>query len=95
MSSFISGIITKLFGEKVEKRYCCKDCLCKLYSVLDGEATTDEVHYLNDHIDHCKPCYNHYQIEKSVKEVIKHKLEKRPVPTDLINSIKTKIDKNC
>jgi anti-sigma factor (TIGR02949 family) len=94
MIDFIKEVVNKLVGKKAEQRYCCKDCLCKLNLVLDGEGTEEEVLYLQEHIEGCAPCYNHYNIEKSVKEVIKHKLEQRPVPSSLIDSIRGKINKN-
>jgi len=95
MIDFIKEVVNKLVGKKAEQRYCCKDCLCRLNSVLDGEATKEEMIYLQEHIDQCSPCYNHYNIEKSVKEVIKHKLEQKPVPANLIESIRGNIQKNC
>ena len=95
MIDFIKEVVNKLVGKKAEHRYCCKDCLCKLNLVLDGEGTNEDVVYLQSHIEQCAPCYNHYNIEKSVKEVIKHKLEQRPVPSNLIESIRGKINKNC
>lgn len=95
MIDFIKEVVNKLVGKKAEQRYCCKDCLCRLNSVLDGEATKEEMIYLQEHIEKCSPCYNHYNIEKSVKEVIKHKLEQRPVPANLIDSIRGNIQKNC
>jgi len=94
MVEFINGFINKLFSKKSEQRYCCKDCLCRLNSVLDGEATNEEIIYLQEHIEKCAPCYNHYHIEKSVKEVIKYKLEQKPVPSHLIEKIRVNIHKN-
>ena len=94
MIDFIKEVVNKLVGKKTEQRYCCKDCLCRLNTVLDGEATKEEMLYLQEHIDQCSPCYDHYNIEKAVKEVIKHKLEQRPVPANLIESIRGNINKN-
>ena len=87
MIDFIKEVVNKLVGKKAEQRYCCKDCLCKLNLVLDGEGSEEEVLYLQEHIDKCAPCYNHYNIEKSVKEVIKHKIEQRPVPAAFSSAI--------
>lgn len=95
MIDFIKGVVNKLVGKKAQQHYCCKDCLCKLNLVLDGEATTEEITYLQEHITKCAPCFNHYNIEKSVKEVIKYKLEQRPVPISLIENIRGNINKNC
>lgn len=94
MVGLINGFINKLFSKKSTERYCCKDCLCRLNLVLDGEATKEEIIYLKEHIESCAPCYSHYHIEKSVKEVIRYKLEQKPVPSSLIDSIKTNIGKH-
>ncbi|WP_299252864.1 zf-HC2 domain-containing protein [uncultured Cytophaga sp.] len=95
MIDFIKEVVNKLVGKKAQQRYCCKDCLCKLNLVLDGEASTAEIEHLQKHIHECAPCFDHYNIEKSVKEVIKHKLEQRPVPASLIENIRGNINKNC
>jgi anti-sigma factor (TIGR02949 family) len=66
-----------------------------LNDVLDGEAQENEVQHFHDHIDKCKPCFEHYHIDKSVKEVLKYKIENKEIPTTLIDSIKSKIKHEC
>jgi anti-sigma factor (TIGR02949 family) len=91
MAKGLLGFIQSLFRFKKEGKSCCKECFTLLYPVIDGEANDEEIKYLHDHINDCAPCYKHYEIEKAVKEVVKHRIEKREVPLDLINSIKLKL----
>ncbi|MBC7486277.1 MAG: zf-HC2 domain-containing protein [Cytophagaceae bacterium] len=92
MEKGLLSSIQSLLGIKKTPMSCCKDCLSLLYSVLDGEATENEIKYLNEHVNGCSPCYQHYHIEKAVKELIKYKIAKKEVPSDLINCIKNKLN---
>jgi anti-sigma factor (TIGR02949 family) len=92
MEKGLLSTIQSLLGIKKTPQSCCKDCLTVLHAVLDGEATEEEINYLNEHVTGCSPCYQHYHIEKAVKEVIKYKIAKKEVPSDLIHSIKNKLN---
>lgn len=69
----------------------CNDCLKSLQLLVDGEINKDQENYLRTHLDDCIPCYKVYNVEKAVKEILQNKLEKKPVPTHLINLIIDKI----
>jgi len=73
----------------------CKGCLELLELITDDEASPEEVKYFQKHIDECLPCYEAYNLEKSIKEMLQTKLEKKQVPDDLIQSIKLKIRNNA
>lgn len=66
-------------------------CVKVLYLMLDNEATDEEETYLLNHIDKCMVCFEQYEVEKQIREMLKTKLQKLPVPADLANNIKTKI----
>ena len=89
---FLKNIIAKLKGKV--NGYCCKDCVSDLYSVLDGEAGQEEEKYFMDHINECRCCFDQYEIDKSVKELVKYKIDQKPVPSSLVESIKNKINKH-
>ncbi len=93
MKAAITNLFFKLVGKK--QGYCCKDCVSNLYSVLDGEATKDQEEYFRTHIQECSHCFNLYEIDKSVKEVIKLKVANKEVPNSLISSIKDKLSNNA
>ena len=80
--------------EKTEKQACCSEhdrCLELLQLVLDGEASDSEKNYYMHHIEECMPCYRNYNIETEIRNVLRSKLEKKPVPTDLLFSIRSKV----
>jgi len=72
----------------------CKGCL-ELELITDDEASPEEVKHFQKYIDECLPCYEAYNLEKSIKEMLQTKLEKKQVPDDLIQSIKLKIRNNA
>lgn len=92
MKAAIVNFYYKLIGKK--KGYCCKDCFKNLYHVLDKEASKEQEAHFMKHIDECSYCFKLYEIDKSVKEVIKMKIEHKSVPPTLINSIKNKINQH-
>jgi mycothiol system anti-sigma-R factor len=92
----MKATITNLFQRLVRNKkpgYCCKDCVTALYSVLDGEASSQQQEYFMKHIQDCAPCFQQYEIDRSVKEMLRYKLAHKVVPPSLIHSIKQKIDK--
>jgi len=91
MKQSFTNFFSKWFKKSETKATCCNGCMDVLHMVIDGEATEDQIKYLNEHIDECAPCYNHYKIDKSVKEVIKHKLGNKTVPPALLDNIKSKL----
>lgn len=91
MQKGLLNFIQSVFSFKKKGKSCCKDCIGLLEPVIDGEASDTEIQYLKNHIDQCAPCYQHYEIEKAVKEVVKYRIEKKEIPCDLIECIKSKL----
>jgi anti-sigma factor (TIGR02949 family) len=79
------------FLKKVRQSSPCIQCLENLYLMIDNEATKDQEAFFNKHIEECIPCFDSYSLEKSVKDFLYHKLERKPVPPELVESIKSKI----
>ncbi len=69
-------------------------CLEVLQLVLDDEATPEEKEYCKEHLDECWSCFQDYKLEKALRELIQTKLEKKPVPSDLVDTIKLKINES-
>ena len=72
----------------------CKEhekCMELLELILDGEASDQDKQYVNSHVERCMPCYRAYNLEKEIRKVLKNNLHQKPVPDDLVNSIKIKI----
>ncbi len=85
---------TNLFNwlkQNLMSRGDCKKCLELLELIVDGEATKEEEQYFHQHIDQCLPCFETYNLESSIKNLLRTKIERKKVPDDLISSIKSKI----
>lgn len=68
-------------------------CLEKLHSILDGAASSDEKkEFLERHLEVCLPCYKHYHLEMAIRDLLKEKCWKHEAPSELIESIKVKIN---
>lgn len=85
-TNLFSWFKRQLFGQ-----ISCQECLELLQLITDGEATPEEEKQFHHHIDECLPCYESFNLEQSIKEVLQTKLEKKQVPDDLIQSIKRQI----
>jgi anti-sigma factor (TIGR02949 family) len=75
----------------------CKNriqCLKALQLILDGEATPEQLAHFNAHIDTCLPCIEGYNLEVTVRQLLCDKIEKKTVPTEVIEAIKVKINES-
>ena len=72
----------------------CKDfdkCLEILYLMLDNEASDEQASYLNSHLDHCMICFEQYEVEKQIRQLLKTKLANQSVPIGLAQTIRNKV----
>lgn len=66
-------------------------CLGILYLMLDNEADKEQETYLNTHIEKCMICFEQYEVEKQIRQLLKTKLANQKVPADLAHSIRAKV----
>ncbi|MFN6945494.1 MAG: anti-sigma factor [Cytophagaceae bacterium] len=80
---------------KVDNHKCNNwvGCLRTLQAVIDKEATREEEEAFLSHIEECMPCYTMFKMDHTIKKVVLKKIEKKPVPLYLANSIMAKIKK--
>lgn len=77
----------------------CPDCSCSdfdkclkiLNLMLDNEASGEEEVFFHAHIEKCMVCFAHYNVERQIRELLKTKLNKHPVPSALAIDIRKKI----
>ncbi len=82
-------------SEGVEYHTECKnnkECLKAIREILDNEATEEQIVHFKQNMDKCLPCIENYNLEVSIRKVLCDKIHKIPVPSELINSIKAKIE---
>lgn len=72
----------------------CSDvskCFQLLESILDGEMGEEGKDILKEKLDKCQPCFEHFHLEQAIREVLKTKCTKQPVPEKLADSIRKMI----
>jgi len=77
-----------------ERKVSCGDvskCFQLLESILDGEMCEEGKEVLKEKLDKCQPCFEHFHLEQAIREVLKTKCTKQPVPTQLADSIRQMI----
>lgn len=78
----------------VEKKQDCSqraECRRMIQLVLDGEGTPEQIERVSQNIGKCIPCETGYALEKNIKEALQLRLEKRSVPTSLLDSIRARV----
>lgn len=71
-----------------------KRCLQALEQILDNEATDEMKLEYHNHIEQCWNCYQDYKLEKAIRDLIKLKLDNKPVPEELLEKIKSRISES-
>lgn len=68
------------------------ECMKIIQHILDDEATDAEKEHFRENMDKCIPCIESYRLEKCIKDSLTQKIEKKPCPQNLLNTIITKIN---
>jgi anti-sigma factor (TIGR02949 family) len=90
-SQWLRNMFSFRADKLIEKCSESEECDQLLQLILDGEASQEQETKFFQHIDKCVYCLNGYELEKSIRKLIKTKIKKQSVPTDLVDSIKLKI----
>jgi anti-sigma factor (TIGR02949 family) len=80
-----------------ERKLQCSDvsrCFELLESILDGELGESGKELMNEKLAKCQPCFEHFHLEQAIREVLKTKCTKQPVPTELAHSIRQMIQES-
>lgn len=80
--------------EPVDEAKCAKEkeaCIELLTRIIDGQASEAEQDTFLEHTKECSPCFKKYKLQATIKEVLLQKIEKKSLPCDLIDCIKSKI----
>ncbi|MGL4631985.1 MAG: hypothetical protein ACRCVT_12350 [Leadbetterella sp.] len=81
-------------GTKKEMKEHCEnheECMKMIQAVLDGSATEVEIKHFRENKEKCQPCIEGYELEKSIKESLQSKLEKKCCPQSTLDQLKIKI----
>jgi mycothiol system anti-sigma-R factor len=72
----------------------CKDlakCMEYLQLMLDDESSKEQEVFVKAHLDKCAACFEQYEVEKEIRDLLKRKLANKPVPANLAAEIQLKI----
>ena len=66
-------------------------CMEMLQLVVDGQATPEQVEYWKQHLGMCQPCYEKYEVDSTVKEMVKSECCCSKIPQNVIDELSSKI----
>jgi anti-sigma factor (TIGR02949 family) len=66
-------------------------CMQMIQAVLDGSASKEEVEHFKTHMNDCLPCIEGYHLEKSIKDAMQVKVEKKCCPQTTVMDIRAKL----
>jgi mycothiol system anti-sigma-R factor len=69
-------------------------CIEMLQLILDGQATAEQQAYFKSHMDKCAPCFKSYDLDSTIKELLKTRCCGDSVPVGLVEQIKIQISQN-
>lgn len=72
-------------------KHDCRNFVKKVFLVLDGELPEQERNLFITDIQRCKGCLEHYHIEKTFKDFVVAKVERKCCSDELKNDIISKI----
>jgi mycothiol system anti-sigma-R factor len=83
-------------GERDEPRMSvgqteCSEALLRVYEFLDGELGPSECAKIAAHLDECGPCLNEYDLDTTLKALIKRSCSAERAPDTLRTSIMARI----
>ena len=82
-------------AQKQSMKHSCEhhaECMKIIQAILDDEATDAEKDHFRENMEKCIPCIEAYRLEKCIKDSLNFKLEKKPCPQSILNTIINKIN---
>ena len=69
----------------------CSEALLRAYEYLDGELGAEECAKIQAHLDECGPCLREYDLDTTLKALIKRSCGCESAPDSLRTTIMTRI----
>ena len=66
-------------------------CMQMLQIILDEEASPDQKEYFRHHMDKCMPCFKTYEVDMTIKEMLRIKCCGDQLPRELIDQLRNQI----
>jgi anti-sigma factor (TIGR02949 family) len=84
--------IGRTFNSKDNRCSDEEHCLELVRLMLDDESTEDDNAYVLRHIDGCYRCYDNFDVENAIREVIQQRNSNIEIPQGIVNEIREKIE---
>lgn len=66
-------------------------CMEMLQFILDNDASAEQKDYFKQHMDGCMPCFKSYELDMSIRQLLKSKCCGGEAPEDLVGKIREQI----
>jgi len=71
--------------------YDCSRARLQLFEYLDGEMDQDDCTKIREHLAHCGPCLNEYDLDQMLKALVRRACGCEAAPTELRMQIMSRI----
>lgn len=61
----------------------CEECLQVMWQYLDGELDTHASGELQRHLEECRQCFTHAELERRLKEMVRRSCGSEQAPPEL------------
>ena len=65
----------------------CSRARLQLYEYLDGEMGSDDCVKIREHLEHCGPCLKEYDLDQTLKALVRRSCGCEVAPTELRTQI--------
>ena len=69
----------------------CSRARLQLYEYLDGEMGSDDCVRIREHLEHCGPCLKEYDLDQTLKALVRRSCGCEVAPTELRIQIMSRI----
>jgi len=69
----------------------CSEALLRVYEYLDGELGPEDCAKIQAHLDECGPCLKEYDLDTTLKALIKRSCGREEAPDSLRTTIMSRI----
>ncbi len=73
------------------ERTDCSEALLRVYEYLDGELGPEDCAKIQAHLDECGPCLKEYDLDTTLKALIKRSCGREEAPDSLRTTIMSRI----
>jgi anti-sigma factor (TIGR02949 family) len=68
-------------------KHDCSQVVQKIFLALDGEMSEPDMRLFLADIQRCSHCLDHYDVEQSFKEFLRHRIERKAPPSGMRDRI--------